>query len=415
VVGIEVTWESAELWGEALDYEDIRLIRYIWDGEWLDRIYDYDSPTYQPTNLLLAGGTTSNLTARFGMTDELGWEFSELFGLTPENFGIHLWFDNGQELVWPEKVSTSPEPDCSSYDIGDFHILYGDQVHIHIANNDIMDTRITGIELDWDYAESYDTLMDPVDYLSLDFITYRERYVWGDGNGEPRDYDSPTNTNLDYPETFPGEWNSLPPFNAGVTYELNTDFDNEWATFSSDLVSDDFGLTITFENGCILTKEAVPRPLPTPDCDAFSISDFEIQPENNRIETLITNGDRISTKVERIVLDWTHADTLADSIIGVNTFFVDWFIWDDEYIWNSNANDIGDFSSVTDTTYDSPQIWYGPGDIHGGEAVNFLVDFDFIFGVEIDSALQNWGPITENFEATFYFSNECILIYPAVE
>jgi len=413
LVGIEVTWESAELWGEALGYEDIWLIRYTWDGEGLARIDDTDSPTYQPTYLQLAGGNTVNLGVRFGMTDEIDWIFRDLFGLTPENFGLRLLFDNGQELVWIEVVSTPPDSDCNKYTIGDFH-LDVDNLSIDIANNDIMDTRITGIDVDWGYAESLDTILDPVDELALDYITYESRSVWGAYDGEPRDYDSPTNTRLDYPETFP-DWDDLPTFKAGASYQLNMDFDNQSATFSSDLVPDDFGITITFENGCTLSKEAVPRSLPTPDCNAFSVSDFEIQPAYNRIEAFITNGDRINTEIERIVLDWDHTETLADSIIGVDNLYVDWLIWDGQYIWSNNSDAIGDLRSVTDSMYDSPNAWYGPDDLFAGDTVNFRVDFDFILGGEYDGALQNWGLTTENFEAMFYFSNGCVLVYPAVE
>jgi hypothetical protein len=413
VVGIEVTWESAELWGEALDYDYIGLIRFVWNDVGLVRMDDTDSPTYQPTNLLLSGGTNSNLTARFSMADEIDWEFIDLFGFTPENFGIHLWFDNGQELVWLETVSVPPEPDCSSYTIGDFH-LDVDNLTIDIANNDILNTSITSIEVDWGYAESLDTILDPVDELALDYIISESRSVWGEYDGEPRDYDSPTNTSLDYPETFP-DWDDLPTFKTGASYQLNMDFDYQSDTFSSDLVPDDFGITITFENGCVLTKEAVPRPLPTPDCNAFSISNFKIVPHYNRIEAFVINRDRINTEVERIVLDWDHAEALADSIIGVDNLFVDWLIWDGQYIWSNNSDANGDLHSITDTLYDSPQVWYGPGNIFAGETVYFSVDFDFILGGEFDGALQNWGLTSDNFGATFYFSNGCVLVFPAVE
>jgi probable HAF family extracellular repeat protein len=411
VVGIEITWESAELWGEALGYNDIRLIRFVWDGVGLARMDDTASPTYQPTNLLLAGETTSNLVARFGMSDEMDWIFRDEFGLTPENFGIHLWFDNGQELVWQEIVSTPPGPDCSKYTIGDFS-LNGDEVRINIANNDILDTKVENIQLNWDYAESYDKLTAPNGDLSLDYILYGWRSIWGEYDGEPRDYDSPTNTAIDSPETFP-DWDNLPPFNAGESYQFSMDFDYQWVTFASDLVPNDFGITITFENGCVLTKEAAPRPLPTPDCNALSISDFEILPAYNRIEAHVTNRDEFNTTVERIVLDWDHAEAQANGIIGVNNLYVDWFIWDGSYIWSNNSDDVGDFASVTDTGFDSPGVWFGPDDLNAGDTANFRIDFDFT--PEIDRAFQNWGLTTESFGAIFYFSNGCILVYPSVE
>jgi hypothetical protein len=114
-------------------------------------------------------------------------------------------------------------------------------------------------------------------------------------------------------------------------------------------------------------------------------------------------------------LDWGYAETLADGIIGVNNLYVDWFIWDGQYIWSNNSDTIGDLHSVTDSMYDSPNAWYGPDDLFAGDTANFSVDFDFLFGGEFDGALQNWGLTSENFGATFYFSNGCVLVYPVVE
>jgi len=413
VIGIEVSWESAELWSEVLGFDDIWLIRYTWDGVGLDLINDSDSPTYQSTYLKLAGGTTSTLVARFSLSDEVDWIFRDLFSLTPENFGLRLQFDNGQVLEWQETLSIPPGPDCNQYTIGDFYLI-DDEVNINIANYDILNTRIANIQLDWAYAESFDTFTELNGDLGLDYILYQWYYIWGDGSGDPRDYDSPTNTAIDYPETFP-DWDDLPPFNAGKSYQINMDFDYEWSTFSSDLVSDDFGITVSFENGCTLFKEAVPRLLPTPDCDAFSVSDFKILPAYNRIEAFVTNGDRFNTQIHRIILDWDHAEAQANGIISPLNLYVDWFIWDNQYIWGNNSDDLGDFSSVTDTMYDHPYTWYGPADLFAGDTVNFKADFDLLLISEYVSALQNWGLTSENFGATFYFGNGCVLVYPAVE
>ncbi len=102
--------------------------------------------------------------------------------------------------------------------------------------NDIWSTQLNKIEFDWAFAEALNELFGPENELNVDYFSWAGYDTWGDFDGGPRDYDSPTDTEIDNPETFPGSWssNGLPPFNSGETYSLVIDFDYEWLTFSTD-------------------------------------------------------------------------------------------------------------------------------------------------------------------------------------
>jgi hypothetical protein len=316
--------------------------------------------------------------------------------------------DNGCEIEHVEVPVDVPVPGCDLYEIGEFNLGY-DDVQLDIFNGDAYRSQLEQIVFDWGYAEAYDIVFNPGDELGVDYFTYDGDYIWGDGDGSPRDYDAPTDTNVDYPETWVS---SL--FDAGITYTLYADFDSGWGSFVSDLIPSDFGIELVFSNGCVLQKTAVPRPVPTPDCSQYTISDFEIIDSYNRVEASLANDDIISTKIERIVFDWDYAEALSDLMIGSNNLYVDWFIWDGYYIWSSNTDDIGDLASVTDTDSDTPSAWNGPDDFYAGDTVNFRVDFDFALGGEFNGALSSWGLIPDDFGVTFYFSNGCVLEMPAV-
>jgi hypothetical protein len=408
-------WESAQAWGVALGYDNMRIDWFDWEGL---RFYDgddYDSPTSAATSLLLTTEISGTWRADLDFSGEQLWSLSEEFGLTSDNFGFWVQFDNGCVLYRPETISLPPELDCDAYSVGDFYFGPYGHVLVDLSNGDFYDTQITSIELGWSYAEAYDEAADPADELNVDFMIYGGRSTWGNGGGGARDYDSTTHTNLDSPETFPGDWSTygLPPFDAGVTYTLDIEFDEEWASFADDLLSDDFGLTIEFENGCVLEKAAIPRPLPTPDCGQYSISEFEID-DLNRIQATITNSDIISTEIERIVLDWDYAEALSDLKVGPDDLYVDYFIWDNSFIWSNNTDTIGDFSSVTDSIVDTPEAWAGPKAFSANDIITFGVDFDFALTVGDSASFTNWGVLPSDFGATFYFKNGCVLEKPAM-
>ncbi len=417
IVGLQTTWEFAELWGEVLGYDDIRVDWFSWDGVRINEADDYTSPTYRPVNLQLPAGSMSTWEIDFDFGGEEIWSFRDKFGLIHENFGFMVVFGTGEMLMRTEIISYPPEPDCTAYTIGDFY--FGNYAHVlvDLANNDLLyNTNITQIEFDWGYAESFDTLADPNDDLNIDYLRYGGRDTWGNFDGAERDYDSPTNTSLDSPDTFPSQWSSydLPPFESGQTYTLDIDFDDEWLNFPDGLRSEDFGVTFTFENGCSLTKSAVPRPLPTPNCEAFSASTFTVL-TGNQITTTISNNDIYPTEIERIIFNWDRAETIARSILRPNNLYLDWFAWDSYSIWSNSIDTIRDFTSVTDTNLDSPFGWYGPVDIFAQDTIKFEVDFDFARTPEDENTFLNWGLTSDDFGAKFHFSNGCVLVLPVVE
>ncbi len=408
-------WSSADAWATVLGYNNIYVDWFSWND---DRFYggnDYDSPTERGAYVSLGAGSWGSWETDFDWPGEANWAFIDEFGLSEENFGFLVQLDNGCAIDRPAVELPLPEPDCDLYTLSDFR--FGDWAHIllDVANGDQYGTRVTNIELDWNYAESYDDMIDPNDELNVDFFRWGGRDTWGYYNENDRDYDSVTNTSLDSPDTFPGYWalNGLPPFAPGASYIFDVDFDAEWVNFSTDLLSDDFGILITFENGCELYRPAISRPLPEPDCDLYSMSNFWIT-SNKRLRSNITNGDVFDTEIDRIVLDWDQAEALSDVIIGSNNLYVDWFRWDYSYIWSTYNDSIGDLSSTTDTAVDSPGVWYGPDDFDAGDTIRFEADFDFALTSEYDNALLSWGLIPDDFGATFYFTNGCILEVPAV-
>ena len=403
-------WQSAQDWAIALGYPNMRVDWFAWNG---NRFYggdDYDSPTEQGSNQPLLANSSSVWSTDLDFDGESNWTLVDEFGLTGENFGFFVQLNNGCVLDCPAIYKPTPTPSCD-YEIGEFTFGSWAHAYVDITNNDATGTRVTNIEFDWNYAETYDALVEPGDELNVDFMNYGGRLAWGEGDGGARDYDAFTNTSLDAPNTFPGAWSTygLPLFAPNSTYTLDIDFDNEWPSFNNDMLSDDFGLRVTFENGCVVEKLAVPRPLPEPNCDLYSMTNFEIL--DNRIRSRVTNGDILSTEVERIVLNWDYAEALSDIMLGPDQLFVDWLRWDGSYIWSEGGDGIGDLSSVTDTSSDSPGAWTGPDDFYAGDTVEFLVDYDFPGEYTV---FPGWGLVPRDFGVTFYFTNGCILDVPAI-
>jgi hypothetical protein len=413
----EMTWESAYLWAIATGYFDIELDWFEWDGGNRVNLDDINSPSSASVDRLLPAGFSNTWETDFDWGGEVEWVFVNDFGLTPENFGFYVELDNDCVIRSWETVAPPPTPNCDLYSCGDFTFQSWAQVDVELFNGDEMSTLITGIDYDWDYAEAYGELVGSgSENLNVDFMYYAGQYIWGEGNGGVRDWNSTTNTASDSSWTFPGGWSpSLPPFDANSSSTLRVDFDNDWSTWYTDLLPTDFGVTVSFLNGCTLTCAPVERPLPEPNCDLYTIQDFEIR-GNNAVRTYLTNGDILSTNVERIVLDWDYAEALSDFVIGSNILYADDFRWDWDYIWSGNNDGIGDLSSVTDTSVDSPDAWHSDNtDFDAGDTVVFEGDFEYAVGYDPDGAFWSWGLRPEDFGATFYFENGCVLELPAVD
>ncbi len=153
--------------------------------------------------------------------------------------------------VTPTPTAT-PTPDCSDYQLSVFTFRNGEMLRATFRNNDVVDTELVSLELDWDYAEQLGTL-NGYPNLNMDYFRWGAAYFPGHGNGGTRDYSSSS------------IWNGTLPFIAGTNYRWDIDFDNGWggSGILSGVQDSDFGVVAQFSNGCNLVKNAVSRPVVT--------------------------------------------------------------------------------------------------------------------------------------------------------
>jgi hypothetical protein len=151
-----------------------------------------------------------------------------------------------------ETPTLTPTPDCSKYSLGAFSFRNYAIQRLNIINHDVVDARLISIELDWAYAEAFGAA-NGYNNLNMDWFKWRGVYMPGHGQGGTRDYDSST------------IWNGDVPFNAGTTNRWEIDFDGDWGGGGplSGMISSDFGVRAVFDNGCILERSAIPRPIIT--------------------------------------------------------------------------------------------------------------------------------------------------------
>ncbi len=153
----------------------------------------------------------------------------------------------------------TPTPDCSLYSMTGFSFNSYAIQEMWITNGDVVDTTVSQIQLDWNYAEQYGNV-NGYPNLNVDWFTWNGGYFHLDGQGGARDSSSPSN------------WSGSLPFNSGGTYNWDIDFDSDWGGGGSltGVINSDFGVIIDFTNGCQLSRNAVPRvltswtPSPTP-------------------------------------------------------------------------------------------------------------------------------------------------------
>ena len=146
----------------------------------------------------------------------------------------------------------TPTPDCSKYTLGNFSFINWAIQRLYIKNNDIVDANLISIELTWDNAEQYGAI-NGYNNLNVDWFKWAGAFMPGHGQGGGRDYSSST------------VWSGSLPFNAGGNYRWDIDFDGDWGGGGplTGVVSSDFGVIAQFDNGCTLTRNAVPRTIPT--------------------------------------------------------------------------------------------------------------------------------------------------------
>jgi len=150
-----------------------------------------------------------------------------------------------------ETPTVTPTPDCSQYSMSNFSFTNGAVQSLTVTNGDVVDAEVSQIQLDWNYAESFG-VANGYPSLYVDWFRWGGGYIHLGGNGDGTfDSSSPTN------------WGGSEPFNAGSSYTWEIDFDLDWAFGGPlpDVVSNDFGVIIDFDNGCQLRRDAISRPV----------------------------------------------------------------------------------------------------------------------------------------------------------
>lgn len=179
----------------------------------------------------------------------------------------------------------TPTPNCNNYYVGTGNLGLGwGLIEFPISNFDAVNAELVSVSMDWAYAKAYGQLYGSpnlnLDFAQWDVLAFGDygqngnpeydfenllHVIWGNGNGS-------TNSNVT-PLSFTVSPNQ--PFLAGSTYYLRYDFDNQSGNLNTwDMTDQDFGLTLTFANGCVLNRPAVvrvpptytPTPTPLPSC-----------------------------------------------------------------------------------------------------------------------------------------------------
>jgi len=173
------------------------------------------------------------------------------------------------------------------------------------------------------------------------------------------------------------------------------------------------GLTsadLVFDDGCVKGVSVdIPTPTltPTPDCDAYTLSEFDFH-NSHQQEIMVTNGDTWNdTRVTRIRFDWTYFQQVVEGSAWED-IFVDWFTWNGISAWGwGDAGSPGngqDMLSWTDSSSDSPSSWTGPLQFNHGNAYALRIDFD---GAPGGGSII--GVAAEDFGLIIDFENGCQL------
>ncbi len=150
-----------------------------------------------------------------------------------------------------ETPTITPTPDCSAYSMTAFSFNSYAIQEMWITNGDVVDTTVSQIQLNWNYAETYG-VANGYPNLYIDWYQWNGSYFHLGGNGDGVDDSS-----------SPTTWSGTLPFNNGSTYNWDIDFDGNWGGSAPlpGVISSDFGVIIDFANGCQLNRPAIPRPI----------------------------------------------------------------------------------------------------------------------------------------------------------
>lgn len=300
VVDFQLDWDSAHDWAPMFGVNDLFVDRFLWGAAGF-----YDGDDYAPPSSVtsqsqpLPAGSSAQWLADFSYENEDPSLFANILGLTADNFGYRVVLDNECVISREEVYLEPPEPNCDLYSISEFSVIDASWaiVGLDITNGDQYGTVVERIEFDWDYADTYDNLVDPNDDMNVDWFRYDGVSIWGGDNGDSiRDYDSTTSAAFDSA--------SGPAFIAGGSHNFQVDFDGQWDSFAADVLPEDFGVTIEFVNECVLSIPAVPRPIvtPTPDCDDIFVTGDWFEGDDYRIR--VRNNNLPPAYLVQSVLSW---------------------------------------------------------------------------------------------------------------
>jgi hypothetical protein len=317
-------------------------------------------------------------------------------------------------------------PDCTclsldslAFSNGSAHPDYA-QAHTFVNNGCAFPASVVRIAIDWDYPEAVGNMLG-YRQMNLDWIRWGSTSrVWGGPNegSVPNDYASWTDTGADTPSSWQGPLS----LNAGTSSRIQWDLDNNWSTFETDgyAIPNDFGARVELDvtndgiTDCTVERPSIERPLPEPDCDLYSMTDFTFGNDGN-MQMTVSNGDRFGADITRIDLDWAYVEQLLQ-VRADTSLRTDWFSFAQSgtnYVWGNGQGGQTDYDSPTDTTVDAPTTWTGPLAFDPGRT--------YVYGLDLDKNsesptgwLQNLGLLSSDFGITFNFNNGCLLQRTAV-
>jgi hypothetical protein len=177
---------------------------------------------------------------------------------------VDLTFDDGCVKGVSANIPSptpTPIPNCNLYTLSDWSFHASARQSLTVTNGDVYDAKVERIRFEWDFAEKFGE-KNGASFLNVDWFTWGGSVVWGDGEwgagpGWGEDYASITDTDNDSYFTWKGPLD----FEASHSYTFKLDFDEDWGSGGPlpDVKSDDFGIRIDFDNGCVLERGSVPR------------------------------------------------------------------------------------------------------------------------------------------------------------
>ncbi len=229
------------------------------NSDWT-RLRDTAPPTFWiPANPVELGPGLQGDYIAFFMPRNIGLEGDHAVDLEFDDGcykGVTVDMPTSTPTATPTETATptvTPTPDCSKYILQNFTFRDAGKLRTKFKNKDVVDAQLVSLELTWDYAEQY-AAVNGFGQMNMDWFKWGGAFFPGHGNGGSRDYSSSSS------------WSGTLPFSAGGTYRWDIDFDKDWGGGSGALtgvVSNDFGVYAVFDNGCTISRNAVPRAIAT--------------------------------------------------------------------------------------------------------------------------------------------------------